>query len=52
MTMKAVAKLTLGNEQRWGDIYDLNSHLRPDNLPAGTELKLPADARIPTPAGP
>ena len=52
MTMKAVAKLTLGNEQRWGEVYDLNSHLRPDNLPAGTELKLPADARIPTPAGP
>ena len=48
MTMKAVARLTLGNEQRWRDIYDLNSNLRPDDvLPPGTELKLPADARLP-----
>ena len=48
MTMKAVARLTLGNEQRWRDIYDLNSNLRPDDvLPPGTELKLPPDARLP-----
>lgn len=46
MTMLNVAKLTLGNEQRWRDIYDLNPNLRPgDVLPPGTELKLPSDAR-------
>jgi hypothetical protein len=48
MTMRAVAKFTLGNEQRWNDIYTLNPHLRPDEqLRAGTEVKLPPDARNP-----
>ena len=47
-TLKAVARLTLGNEQRWRDIYDLNPQVtNPDVLPAGTELKLPPDARLP-----
>jgi hypothetical protein len=45
MSMKGVAKFTLGNEQRWQDIYFLNPGLRPDELlPPGTELKLPSDA--------
>jgi hypothetical protein len=49
MTMKAIARLTLGNEQRWRDIFDLNPHFtNPDDvLTAGTELRLPTDARIP-----
>ncbi|MBA4190124.1 MAG: hypothetical protein C0467_19240 [Planctomycetaceae bacterium] len=48
MSMRAVARLTMGNEQRWNDIYTLNPQLRPDEiLPAGTELRLPADARTP-----
>ncbi len=48
MSMRAVARLTLSNEQRWNDIYALNPQLRPDEiLPAGTELRLPADARNP-----
>jgi hypothetical protein len=47
MTMLNVAKLTLGSEQRWRDIYDLNPSIRfpGDVLPPGTELKLPSDAR-------
>jgi hypothetical protein len=48
MSMRGVARLLLGNEQRWRDVYELNPHLRPDEvLPAGTELRLPADARTP-----
>jgi LysM repeat protein len=48
MSMRAVARWTLGNEQRWTEIYDLNPQAKPDEkLPAGTELKLPADARLP-----
>jgi len=48
MSMRAVARLTMGNEQRWNDIYALNPQLRPDEiLPAGTDLRLPADARNP-----
>jgi hypothetical protein len=48
MTMRGIARTMLGNEQRWKDIYDLNPDLKPDDmLPAGTELKLPPDARNP-----
>lgn len=48
MTMKAVAREILGNDQRWTEIYDLNPQFRSDELlPAGTELKLPASARTP-----
>jgi hypothetical protein len=49
MTMKAVARATLGSEQRWGDIWDLNRQFTDPSqvLPAGTELKLPSDARLP-----
>ncbi len=45
MSMQAVARLTLGNEQRWSEIYDLNPQLNPSKVPAGTDLKLPADAK-------
>ena len=48
MTMGAIARTTLGTEQRFDYIYRLNPHLRPDErLPAGTEVKLPPDARNP-----
>ncbi|WP_171471812.1 hypothetical protein [Frigoriglobus tundricola] len=45
MTMKDVARIKLGSEKRWPDIYDLNPQLLPNNLPAGSELKLPPDAQ-------
>jgi hypothetical protein len=48
MSMRAVARITLGSEQRFDEIYRLNPHLRPDEiLPAGTELQLPPNARNP-----
>jgi hypothetical protein len=48
MSMRAVARLTLGSEQKWNDIYSLNPHLKPDDiLPAGTELQVPPEARVP-----
>jgi hypothetical protein len=37
----------LGNEQRWIEIYDLNPDVNASRVPAGTELRLPADARLP-----
>lgn len=48
MSMRAVARAVLGSDQRWGDIHDLNPQFRADEtLPAGTELRLPPDARTP-----
>lgn len=48
MSMRAIARVTLGNEQRWNDVYALNPQFKADEpLPAGTEVKLPADARMP-----
>ncbi len=47
MTMRAVARETLGSDLRWNDIYDLNPQFNPSSVPAGTELKLPAGARLP-----
>jgi hypothetical protein len=45
MTMSAAARLTLGDPNRWKDLYNLNPQHSPgETLPAGTELKLPADA--------
>ena len=46
MSLPAVAKLLLGTEQRWDEIYRLNPDVNPNKVPAGTELKLPADARV------
>ena len=46
MSLKAVAKLLLGNDQRWQELYDLNPNVNPSGVPPGTELKLPADARV------
>jgi hypothetical protein len=47
MSLPAVAKLVLGTEQRWQEIFDLNPTVtNATNVPAGTELRLPADARV------
>ena len=46
MSLPAVAKLVLGNDQRWRELYDLNPDVNPSKVSAGTELKLPADARV------
>jgi nucleoid-associated protein YgaU len=41
-----IARRTLGNADRWTDIYRLNPGFDPkDPVPAGTELKMPSDAR-------
>ncbi|WP_157470269.1 hypothetical protein [Gemmata sp. SH-PL17] len=48
MTLQQIARQTMGSEQRWRDIYDLNRQItRPDEVQTpGTELKLPTDARL------
>lgn len=47
MTLETVAQEALGNKQRWRDLWDLNPHLTDVSqvLPAGTEVKLPPNAR-------
>ncbi len=48
MTIRAIARFTLGTDQRWDDIAKLNPSLKADDIqPAGTEVKLPPDARNP-----
>src|SRR5262249_51945296 len=49
MTMPAIAKLTLGSEQRWSEIWELNKSITApgEPLPAGTEVKLPPGAKLP-----
>ncbi len=49
MTLEEVARHTMGSGQRWRDIYDLNPQVTNTAavVPAGTELKLPPDARVP-----
>jgi LysM repeat protein len=48
MSLATVAKSLLGSEQRWRELYDLNPQVtNPSQVPAGTELKLPTDARNP-----
>lgn len=46
-SMREIAKTYLGNEQRWMEIYNLNPSMKPDEVPAGTDVRLPADARLP-----
>jgi hypothetical protein len=42
-----IARKTLGDEKRWQEIYHLNPKIRPDYpVPEGTEINLPADARV------
>ncbi len=45
--MWRIAQRTLGNAQRWNEIYRLNPHLEPElPLREGTAVLLPADARV------
>jgi hypothetical protein len=45
---REIAKTLLGSEQRWQEIYNLNPQItNPNNIPAGTEVRMPADARMP-----
>jgi nucleoid-associated protein YgaU len=47
-TMGTIARDTLGNWERWQEIYQLNNRLDPSRpLPTGINLVMPADARIP-----
>jgi hypothetical protein len=45
--MRDIAQRTLGNRDRWTEIYRLNPNNRPDApVPGNTVLNLPAEARI------
>lgn len=46
-SLPTLARQLLGNERRWVEIYDLNPQVNASRVPAGTELRLPADARLP-----
>ena len=47
LTLKELAKKALGDENYWGQIWELNPKLRADEpVPAGTKIKLPSDSRI------
>jgi hypothetical protein len=42
-----IARETLGDGTRWGDIWRLNTNYPPENqIPAGAQLRLPPDARV------
>ncbi|MCS7022797.1 MAG: hypothetical protein NZU63_13340 [Gemmataceae bacterium] len=47
LSLPAIARQLLGNERRWVEIYDLNPDVNASRVPAGTELRLPPDARLP-----
>jgi nucleoid-associated protein YgaU len=47
ISMRAIARNFLGSDQRWNEIYNLNYQLRPDFIPEGTDVRLPADAKLP-----
>jgi hypothetical protein len=47
LSLPTIARQLLGNERRWVEIYDLNPEVNASRVPAGTELRLPPDARLP-----
>ena len=45
--MREIARRTLGNSERWADVYRLNPNFRPDALvPGNSVLNLPAEAHV------
>jgi nucleoid-associated protein YgaU len=43
-----IARRTLGNGDRWMDLFKLNPQFRPGQvIPVGTVLRLPPDAKVP-----
>ena len=45
--MLDIARRTLGNPDRWREIYRLNQNYRPETVvPANAVLNLPPDARV------
>lgn len=45
--MREIAGHTLGNKDRWPDIYKLNQRFKPEYpVPQGVVLRLPTDARV------
>jgi hypothetical protein len=46
-SMREIARATLGNAERWSEIYNLNHDFDPMlRIPGGTVLNLPNDARV------
>jgi hypothetical protein len=46
-SLRDIARVTLGDPDRWIDIYRLNPRVEPKELvPSGSTLRLPRDARI------
>jgi nucleoid-associated protein YgaU len=45
--LREIARRTLGDSERWREIWELNGRGDPQRAPAGTVLRLPADARVP-----
>jgi MraZ protein len=46
-TLRDLARHTMGNSDRWADIYKLNPNLKPEaTLAAGTLVRLPGDACV------
>src|SRR5207245_8041992 len=45
--LREIARHTLGDADRWTDIYRVNPRVDPKELiPSGSQLRLPRDARI------
>jgi hypothetical protein len=46
-TMREIARATLGNADRWSEIYNLNRDYKPEfRVPGGTVLRMPGDANL------
>lgn len=46
--MRAIARTVLGDDQKWGEIYNLNPwYSTKDTFPEGTEIRVPPNAKLP-----
>jgi hypothetical protein len=45
--LREVARRTLGDSERWREVWELNGRGDPQRAPGGVILRLPADARVP-----